>query len=85
MRIKNFLFVLIAVATLASCGKTTYRKTPRVISSKFILQEQSKTALTIPQLVVCLFMFRLVLTQHHMIFQKYGQNLKKVTALLQHK
>ncbi|HQV55054.1 MAG: FKBP-type peptidyl-prolyl cis-trans isomerase [Chitinophagaceae bacterium] len=28
MRIKNFLFVLIAVATLASCGKTTYRKTP---------------------------------------------------------
>lgn len=28
MRIKNFLFVVIAAATLASCGQSTYRKTP---------------------------------------------------------
>lgn len=28
MRIKNFLFVLIAVVTLVSCGQSTYRKTP---------------------------------------------------------
>ncbi|MEO5946124.1 MAG: FKBP-type peptidyl-prolyl cis-trans isomerase [Chitinophagaceae bacterium] len=39
MRIKNFLFVFIAGATLASCGQSTYRKTPggmpyKVISGK---------------------------------------------------
>ena len=42
MRIKNLLFVLIAVATLASCGQSTYRKTPggmpyKVFSGKVLL------------------------------------------------